>query len=361
MVFASRLLLTLLAAGLLGVPTGPRPPQEYTEVHMGVPVRVVVYAGGETKGRAAARAAFDRIAALERVMSDYRPDSELRRLEARPAEWVDVSPELFEVMARAIEIARATDGAFDPSVGPLVALWREARRSGRLPEASALARARGLTGWRRIDLDAARRAIRLGVAGMRLDLGGIAKGYILQHALRTLHEHGVARALLEAGGDIVVGDAPPDRPGWRVDAPGADAAFAARAASLTNAALATSGSAMQFVEIDGVRYSHVVDPRTGLGLTNHLQARVIASDGATADALSTALTVLGPTRARAVLARFPGVTASLTHEEPARPQVPRAAHWCADGRRDRIPLARCGFHLQAEEPATSQCRTSTSP
>ena len=132
---------------------------------------------------------------------------------------------------------------------------------------------------------------------MRLDLGGIAKGYILQQALGAMVPLGVTQALVEAGGDIVVGDAPPGRDGWRIDVAGSDAVFAARAARLTNAALATSGPTAQFVEIDGVRYSHVVDPRTGMGLTNGVTARVIARDGATADALATALTVAGPSRA----------------------------------------------------------------
>jgi thiamine biosynthesis lipoprotein len=128
---------------------------------------------------------------------------------------------------------------------------------------------------------------------MRLDLGAIAKGFILQDALRTLRERGLRSALLEAGGDIVVGDAPPGRDGWLIDAPGADPAFAARAAALVNAALATSGPAAQSVQLDGVRYSHVIDPRSGLGLTNGITARVIARDAATADALATAYSVLG--------------------------------------------------------------------
>ena len=146
---------------------------------------------------------------------------------------------------------------------------------------------------------------------MRLDLGGIAKGYVLQEALRVLDARGVPRALVEAGGDIVAGDAPPGRTGWRIDTPGADEAVTTRAAALTRAALATSGAAMQFVEIDGTRYSHIIDPRTGLGLTHHLTAHVIAGDGATADALATALSVVGAAQGPSILRRFPGALASL--------------------------------------------------
>jgi thiamine biosynthesis lipoprotein len=284
---------------------------EYTQVHMGLPVRVAVYTGSARMARAAARAAFDRIAALDQTLSDYRPDSELRRLERRPREWVPVSRELFSIVAHAIEIARATDGAFDPSVAPLVALWREARTTGRLPDRVALGAARALVGWRLIELDRQRRAVRLPTAGMRLDLGGIAKGFIIQEALRTLQSRGARRGLVEAGGDIVVGDPPPGRVGWRIETPGADRVFADRASHLTNAAIATSGATAQFVEIDRIRYSHVIDPRTGLGVTTQFVARVIADDAATADALATALTVLGPVRVRDIRTRFPGVLVSV--------------------------------------------------
>jgi thiamine biosynthesis lipoprotein len=149
---------------------------------------------------------------------------------------------------------------------------------------------------------------------MRLDLGGVAKGYILDQARAVLASRGIARALIEAGGDLVVGDAPPGREGWTIDTPEATGAFAGRARRLTNAALATSGPSSQFVEIDGVRYSHVIDPRRGLGLTSGLVARVIAPDGATADALATALTVLGPDGVATVTDRFPSAVLSLAEK-----------------------------------------------
>ncbi len=281
-------------------------------MHMGMPVRIVVYAQREDADRGA-RAAFATIAALEDIMSDYRPASEVRRLGARAGRWTGVSDPLFAVLARARAIAETTEGAFDPTVGPLVALWREARRTRYLPTPARLDAARQRVGWRLIELDSARQRIRLARAGMRLDLGGIAKGFILQAALGTLRSRGLSRAMLEAGGDIVVGDAPPNRDGWRIDVPDADTALARRAAALVNAAIATSGAASQFVEIAGVRYSHVVDPRTGVGLTNRTSATVIAPDGATADALATALTVLGPSHRTALP---PGVFSAAGQSPP---------------------------------------------
>jgi thiamine biosynthesis lipoprotein len=279
----------------------------------------VLYAPDDRRARAAARAAFDRIARLEDVMSDWRAGSELRRLERRPGVWVPVSRPLFAVLARAVDVARASDGAFDPTAGPLVALWREARRSRRLPSAAAVDSARALVGWRRIALDPRRRRVRLAAPGMRLDLGGIAKGYILGDALGALRARGVTRALVEAGGDVVAGDAPPRARGWRVETAGADAGVARRAAALVRAAVSTSGPTAQFVEIGGARYSHVVDPRTGLALRNARAATVVARDGATADALSTALTVADPADVPRVLARFPGAWASVRDAALADP------------------------------------------
>lgn len=279
---------------------------------MGLPVRILLHAPDERRAETAARAAFDRIAALDDVMSDYRPDSELRRLEASGQHWTRVSADLIEVLTTAVAVGRATDGAFDPTVGPLVALWRETRATRTLPLPARIAAARARVGWRHLEIDGRRGAVRLARAGMKLDLGGIAKGYILQQAMRTLHDHGVDRALIESGGDIVTGSGPPGAPGWRIETPGADPAFHRRAAALSHAALATSGATEQFVEIDGVLYGHILDPRTGLGITHRTVARVIAADAAIADALATALAIVGATGAQPLLERFPEVVVSLS-------------------------------------------------
>lgn len=279
---------------------------------MGLPVRILLHASDERRGETAAQAAFDRIAALDAMMSDYKPDSEIRRLETSGTAWTPVSPDLLEVLSTAVAIARDTDGAFDPTAGPLVALWRDARKTGKLPSAAALEAARAAVGWRHLEVDRARGAVRLAKPGMRLDLGGIAKGYILEQGLRALRMNGAGRALIQSGGDIVVASGPPGLAGWRIEAPAADAIFRQRASRLTNAALATSGSSEQFVEIDGVRYSHIVDPRTGMAVTNRITARVIARRAAVADALATALTVVGPDGAQKILDRYPDVLISLS-------------------------------------------------
>jgi thiamine biosynthesis lipoprotein len=306
-----RLLWLLCAVPALGL-GAPRELSrfEYRQVEMGVVARIVLYAPDESAAREAARAAFARVAALDSVMSDYRPGSELMRLSARSGgPPVRVSGELFHLLSLADSLSRLSDGAFDVTAGPLVRLWRAARRTGTLPTEAERRETMSRVGWRHLHLDSAARTVRLDRPGMLLDLGGIAKGYAAQEAVRTLADRGVSRALVEMGGDLVAGAPPPGRRGWRVriDNPGGTAPDSLL---LAHAALSTSGDTEQFVEIDGVRYSHVVDPATGVGLRTRVAATVLAPDGATADALSTLLTVLDPARGRALLAaRFPGVTA----------------------------------------------------
>lgn len=284
---------------------------EFAQVHMGMEVRLVLFAAESSVARSAAAAAFDRIRKLEDTMSDYRDESEVRRLAQRPGEWVRVSADLFAVLVDALRLSRQSAGAFDPTVGPVVALWRAARRTGRLPSADTLRAARQRVGWALVELDSLRRAVRLARPGMLLDLGGIAKGYILDQALLVLREVGVTRALLVAGGDIVAGDAPPGLRGWRIETTGAGESIRRQAASLANGALSTSGDSEQFVVINGVRYSHVVDPRTGMALTSGRRAYVIAGTGAVADGLATAFTVMDSTDMQGLLGYYPGVVAEV--------------------------------------------------
>jgi FAD:protein FMN transferase len=281
---------------------------EYSEVHMGMPVRIVVYAPSDSAARFAVRSAFQRIAELDADLNDYRADSELRRIEQGAGQWVTVKATTLHVLGRALEIARLSDGAFDPSVGPVVRLWRQARVTKQLPDPDELAKARRLVGHQHVRLDRARSAVRLDLPGMTLDLGGIAKGFILDQAMIALRQHAPA-ALIEAGGDILTGDPPPGKTGWRIEVPVGDTAFTRLASALHGGALSTSGPAAQSADIGGRRYSHVIDPATGIALTSGVSAYVIAKDAMTADAVATALTVLPTARYSGFLARVPGVVA----------------------------------------------------
>lgn len=281
---------------------------QYTEVHMGMQTRIVLYADREALAEKAARAAFRRIAQLEDVMSDYRASSELMRLCARAGQGpVPVSRDLFGVLLRSRELWARSDGAFDPTVGPLVALWRKARRDRQLPALSDLEAARRLVGFQHVALDPHRRTVTLATPGMKLDLGGIAKGYACDAALAEIARHGVRSAMIEMGGDIVVGAAPPGTTGWRIAIPNAGAVM-----PLSRCAVSTSGDTEQFVEFAGVRYSHILDPHTGLGLTNRISVTVIAPMGELSDGLSTAISVLGSEAGRRLAERYRGVRCFIT-------------------------------------------------
>jgi thiamine biosynthesis lipoprotein len=272
---------------------------EFKQVHMGTEFRIVLYAPNETIAKKAADAAFARIAELDGIMSDYKSTSELMQLcKKAGGEAVSVSDDLLKVLTRALEISRLTEGAFDVTVGPVVRLWRRARRTMKLPDADELAAARKLVGWQQVEVDAKAKTVKLATRGMLLDLGGIAKGYAAQAALEVLRRHGITRALVAASGDIAVSDAPPGAAGWKIGVAPLENPNAkpSHYLSLTNAAVSTSGDTEQYVEIDGKRYSHIVDPKTGLGLTTRMTVTVINTDGKTSDGLATGLCVLGPKR-----------------------------------------------------------------
>jgi thiamine biosynthesis lipoprotein len=308
-----RLLFAALALGSCAAP--PLERFEFTEAHMGTEFRLVFYAEGPDVAEPAARAAFDRVAALDAALSDYREDSELSRLGraseagALPAA-VEVSADLARVLALALEVGAASDGAFDPALGALTRLWRRSVRQGELPRPARLEAARAAAGRQHFELrtraDAAGAEVVLHARGLRFDLGGVAKGDALDQALAALRAHGVERALVDGGGDLLAGAPPPDEVGWKV----AYAGLGNGRLRLAHAALATSGDLYQSVEIDGVRYSHLIDPRTGLGLTTRVAATVLAPDGARADAWASALCVLGPA-GLARLAAHPGVEARV--------------------------------------------------
>jgi thiamine biosynthesis lipoprotein len=281
----------------------PSPPplqrHEFSQVSMGVQVRLVVYAKDESSARSACKAAYDRVNALDAIMSDYQRDSELMRLCAGAGKGpVKVGDDLLRVLDYAQEVSRRSDGAFDVTVGPLVALWRQARKTRVLPSLEQLAEVKSRVGWRLMKLNRARQTVELLKPGMKLDLGGIAKGYAGDEAIRVLHEQGIEIALFEAGGDIVVSGAPPSTRGWNIELP------TGRKITLANQAVSTSGDTAQYVEINGRRYSHVVDPQTGLGLSEHFIATVIARRGMTTDAVSTAATILGPERGERLCKSF---------------------------------------------------------
>jgi FAD:protein FMN transferase len=283
---------------------------EFSQAHMGTLFRIVLYAPDAATASSASDAAFERVATLDDTMSDYRPGSEMRRLcRAAGGPPVRVSEDLYRVLAASQELARRTDGAFDITIGPVVQLWRRARRRHELPDARRLARARKLVGFENLRLDPEEMTAQLLKRGMLLDLGGIAKGYAADRALEVLKEHGIRNALVAASGDIAVSAPPPDKTGWRIGIAPLESPEKppSRYLSLREAAVSTSGDAEQHVDIGGKRYSHIIDPRTGRGLTGRHSVTVVAPNATTSDSLATAISVLGPDRGLKLAESFDGV------------------------------------------------------
>ncbi|MBM3837912.1 MAG: FAD:protein FMN transferase [Verrucomicrobia bacterium] len=295
---------------------------EFTQPQMGVAFRIVLYAPSASKAEGAAAAAFNRIKELNAIMSDYETESELSRLSRTAGQGAEapLSPDLWTILERSQALARRTGGAFDVTVGPCVNLWRRARRVRELPDPKRLAEARKAVGYRNLQLNPRTRTARLLVPGMRLDLGGIAKGYAVDEALKVLRAQGIERALVAGDGDIGVGEPPPGRPGWRIGIATLDVPNAPtnRYVLLKHAAISTSGDLSQRLEIGGVRYSHLVDPHTGVGVTDHSLVTVIARDSTTADSLATAVSVLGPEKGLKLIDRTPGAAARIVRSPEER-------------------------------------------
>ncbi len=264
---------------------------EAAEPHMGTLFRITLYAADAERAKSAFAAAFARVNQLDDALSDYKPESELMRL-CRIADThpVLVSADLFTVLEAAQRLARDSGGAFDITTGPVIRLWREARQQGHPPDPAAVERASSLGGYRKLILDLAHHTARLTQTGMMLDLGAIAKGYAADQALVELRRNGIGRALVAASGDLAIGDRPPDKPGWKVAlgcSENADTVL-----TLHNAAVSTSGDTEQFLEAGGLRYSHIIDPATGMGLITRSCVSVISDRGLYADSLATAASVL---------------------------------------------------------------------
>jgi thiamine biosynthesis lipoprotein len=270
----------------------------FEQPHMGTLFRIKLYAESKKEAQIAATAAYKRIDALNSKLSDYLPNSELNQLSKSPAGVpLKLSDDLYAVLKAALQVATTYEGAFDPTIGYATNLWRRSVRKQALPTPEQLDTAQARSGYRNLTLDPQAQSATLAIEGMLFDLGGIAKGFAADAALEVLHAHGISRAAVAAGGDIRLGNAPPDSPdGWEIPVLAMDRNEESHPVTLQhkNAAVSTSGDREQFVEINGRQYSHIVDPRIGLGLSRRITATVIAPTATESDSLATTLCILGP-------------------------------------------------------------------
>jgi thiamine biosynthesis lipoprotein len=269
---------------------------------------IVAYGPDPEALPAIVEAAFDEVDRIDRLMSHYKSQSPLSRLNRDAADHpVAVEAELYDFLAECLRYSRESDGAFDVTVGPLMKAWGFFRGDGRVPSEAELAELRSRVGYRHVELEPNGRTVHFDRPGVELDLGGIAKGYAVDRAVALLRGRGVPAALVSAGGSTVFAlGAPPGLKAWEVSVQDPrDVRRAALRFALRDRALSVAGSSEKWFEAAGRRYTHIMDPRTARPVADVLSTAVLAESGTAGDALDDAFFVLGPEKSRAYLKRLP--------------------------------------------------------
>lgn len=276
---------------------------------MGSPFNLIFYTDDSAKAARLITEAFAIVDSLSHIFSDYDTTSELNTLNrtAGSDSFVVVSTALYNIIKQSREAWQQSGGAFDITTGPLNWLWRQSRRQSPFPADSLVQQAKEKTGFKKIFIDTGTHKIKLWEA-MQLDLGGIAKGYVAQAVVDFLYKNGITSALADAGGDIACSAAPPQKRGWNIgiNVPEQATDLLHKTVLLQNGAVATSGDVYQFIEHNGRKYSHIVDPETGYGVTFQRNVTVIAANGATADWLATACSILPVHKAKRLVKKHNG-------------------------------------------------------
>ncbi|HEV2833004.1 MAG TPA: FAD:protein FMN transferase [Hanamia sp.] len=303
----------------------------FTQSKMGSPFTITLYGADSAKAVTTTHRAFALVDSLIMIFSDYEESSELNRLSASAGleKWVSVSPALFDILQLSKEASIKSEGMFDITIGPVVKLWRVSRKEKKLPVDSSLRQSLALVGHQYILLNTTLKKVKLLKPGMRLDLGGIAKGYIAQEVVDFLNAAGITYALADAGGDLAMSAPPPGKQGWTIaiNAPESKNNMAGKMLSLKNQAVATSGDVYQYLFFKGKKYSHIIDPRTGLGSTQQRNVTVIAASGAQADWLASACSLLPIRKAMRVIRQQRGTALQIMEMKRGKIKTWQSRHF----------------------------------
>jgi thiamine biosynthesis lipoprotein len=293
---------------------------------MGTFNRIVAVAKTEGKANRAIKAGFDELVRIDKMMSDYKADSELSKVNREAfAKAVKVSPELFEILQISEGYSRVSDGAFDITVGPLVDLWHKAGETNSMPDANTIAATKVKVGYEKLVLDAKNQTVRFAVEGMRLDLGGIGKGYAVDKAVEAMKRKGAIGGMADSGGNIRCFGRPAHGGSWLIGIQDpnladsveriADSSSPMMVLKLNNMAVATSGDYRRFVMVGGKKVSHIIDTNTATGASKMASDTIIAPKAVDADALSTAVNVLGAEKGLDLIDSLLGVEAIIVTRE----------------------------------------------
>ena len=268
---------------------------QFTENKMGSPFQIIFYHMDSAEASQAAKESFNLIDSLNLIFSDYDTKSEISQLAVHSGKHPQkISPALFDVIKLSVEANQKSQNTFSIHAGALTKLWRHARTENKFPGKAQVRKARHLSSKKYFQFFSRDSSMLILVNGASMDFGGIVKGYTAQKVIELLHTKNIHHALVDAGGDIVMSKPPPGKKGWSVavSLPGDDEELVEQQLLLSDKAVATSGNMYQFIEHDGKKYSHIINPKTGFGITDQRQVTVIANDGATADWLATACSIL---------------------------------------------------------------------
>ena len=291
---------------------------------MGTFARAVVIAKDLDAAGKCIESGFTQINKVDDLMSDYKSDSEISSVNRDGfKKAVQLSQSTYEVLQKSIEFSELTDGAFDVTVGPLVELFRKAKRKQVLPGPDEIADAKSKVGFEKLKLDDRNRTVQFTVEGMQLDVGGIAKGYAVDKAVETMQTHGAIGGMVDLGGDIRCFGAPlKGRDHWVIglqnpnmvkDSAGREVLLKLK---IANGAIATSGDYQQFIIIEGKRRSHIIDRKTGTSTEGLSSVTIIADNATNADALATAVSVMGYEKGLELIENIPGTEAILITSQP---------------------------------------------
>lgn len=267
----------------------------YSEMKMGSAFNLIIVSADSNKANHLARKSYELVDSLNHIFSNYDSSSELSKINASAGLLpYKMSRAMLDLVQKSQYAYIQSKGAYDISIGPLSSLWRNARKAKLFPEASTVLATKKLVGFAQVKINKRLGTIFLPNADMHLDFGGIAKGYIAQWVINFLKANGIQQALVDAGGDIVMSGAPLNQKGWLigVNLPETTDQLLNKKLQLSNCSVATSGDVYQFIEYKGVKYSHIINPLTGYGVTNLRNVTIVAKTGATADWLATACSIL---------------------------------------------------------------------
>lgn len=277
----------------------------FTENKMGSPFNIIFYHTDSSEAVEIAKKCFAIVDSLNNIYSDYAPASEISLLaENAYLKPQSISDDLLYMLMESKNAWNKSGKVFDISIGTLTSLWRKARKEKRFPSKSEIKKAKRLTGINKLQVDTINKTVYFTSKGLRLDFGGIVKGYAAQRVIDYLTNKKITHALTDAGGDIVMSEAPPGKSGWTIgiNLPLQENELWDQNLLLANYSVATSGDVYQFISHKGKKYSHIIDPRTGYGVRSQRNVTVIAKDGKKADWLATACSIL-PTRKALNLAK----------------------------------------------------------